>query len=68
MSTFAESFFRDLSECTATPMLLRKGELHRLIPHMPARGLPAEVVAKLDALKILFQQAGPQVEPVDAPY
>ncbi len=58
LSTLAESFFRRLAQRLGGGMLLRKGELHRLIPHaqLSAAG-ESEVRAKLDLLQRLFEQA-----------
>jgi hypothetical protein len=59
LSTLAEEFFRRLAHKVGGSMLLKKGELHRLIPHAelsPTVG--AEVGAKLDLLQQIFQQAG----------
>lgn len=58
LSTVAEAFFRRLAQRAGGPMLLRKGELHRLIPQAkltPAAA--AEVREKLDLLAELFAQA-----------
>lgn len=57
LSQFAEEFYRRLAEETGGQMLLRKGELHRLIHLMDVTSIPAEVRAKLDELHGLFQQA-----------
>lgn len=59
MSDFAEEFFRRLAARLGDAMLLRKGELHRLIPLSDPAGIPAEVTEKLDLLRGLFQHAGP---------
>jgi len=56
MSTFAESFFRNLTTKTGGQMLLR-GELHRLIPLVDPKIIPAEVKEKLDELLELFRSA-----------
>lgn len=57
LSSFAEAFFRRLSERLSAPMLLTKGELHRLV----AQGSPAEIASevreKLDLLAELFRGA-----------
>ncbi len=58
LSTLAETFFRRLAARMGMPMLLRKGELHRLVAE--ATLTPAaqtEVRAKLDLLAELFQAA-----------
>jgi hypothetical protein len=58
LSTVAESFFRRLAQRVGGAMLLKKGELHRLIPHAQlATAAQAEVREKLDMLEQLFQQA-----------
>jgi hypothetical protein len=57
LSAFAEEFFRRLSMQTGMPMLLRKGELHRLINHVSPSAIPAEVNEKLDLLSSLFSSA-----------
>lgn len=54
LSTFAEEFFRRLADLLGLPMLLRKGELHRLIPYVPPTLLAREVTEKLDMLKGLL--------------
>ena len=50
LSTFAEEFFRRLAGKLGRPMLLRKGELHRLVPFADVKNIPQEVAQKLDAL------------------
>ena len=58
LSTLAEEFFRRLAARLGMPMLLRKGELHRLVAG--ATLTPAtqtEVRAKLDLLAELFESA-----------
>lgn len=58
LSTLAESFFRRLAQRVGGAMLLKKGELHRLIPHAQLSATAeAEVRAKLDLLQQLFEQA-----------
>jgi hypothetical protein len=58
LSTLAESFFRRLAQRVGGAMLLKKGELHRLIPHAQlSASAEAEVRAKLDLLQQLFEQA-----------
>ena len=54
LSDFAESFFRQLSEERARPMLLRKRTLHRLITYADPAGIPSEVTEKLNLLEELF--------------
>lgn len=59
LSYFAEEFFRCLALRLDHPMLLRKGELHRLIEFMDSAVIPTEVTRKLDALAELFANANP---------
>lgn len=54
LSTFAEEFFRRLAQRLGGPMLLTKGELHRLVALAPVQSISAEVPAKLDLLAELF--------------
>ena len=54
LSTFAEEFFRRLGKRLGRPMLLRKGELHRLVPFADRESIPAEVTDKLDMLNDLM--------------
>ncbi|MCC5840002.1 MAG: AAA family ATPase [Opitutales bacterium] len=54
LSTFAEAFFRNLATKVQDQMLLRKGELHRLITMTDAKTISDEVRSKLDELRILF--------------
>ena len=57
LSTFAEHFFRCLAERLGHAMLLRKGELHRLVDHLPGERIPEEVAEKLDLIADLFAHA-----------
>ena len=57
LSTFAEEFFRRLADRLGGAMLLRKGELHRLVELSPKTSIPPEVREKLDLLDALFSQA-----------
>lgn len=58
LSTIAEEFFRRLAQKMGGSMLLKKGELHRLVPHADlSSGAEAEVRAKLDLLLQIFQRA-----------
>jgi hypothetical protein len=50
LSTFAEEFFRRLGAELSQPMILRKGELHRLIDFVAPESIPAEVSEKLNLL------------------
>ena len=56
-SEFAEGFFRRLADKTGTPMLLRKSDLHKLIPYVDS--VDPEVSEKLDLLADLFENAEP---------
>ena len=57
LSDFAEEFFRRLAQKLAHAMLLRKGELHRLVHFVDPATIPKEVSEKLDLLQKLFKQA-----------
>lgn len=57
LSTFAEEFFRQLAGRVTGGMLLKKGELHRLIAMVDPKMIAAEVVEKLDLLNALFESA-----------
>jgi hypothetical protein len=61
MSQFAEDFFRQLAAKLGHPVLLRKGEFHRMIDLMDPQTIPKEVAAKLDSLQELFQGAAPLI-------
>jgi hypothetical protein len=54
LSDFAEEYFRRLGHATRMPMLLREGELHRLIPLVDPTDLAQEIRDKLDALHRLL--------------
>lgn len=63
LSTVAEEFFRRLAQRVGGSLLLKKGGLHRLIPHAElSPTAEAEVRAKLDLLQQIFQQAAPRDE------
>ena len=62
LSDFAEEFFRRLAERLGHAMLLRKGELHRLVRFADPASLPAEVGEKLDLLGEIFDHANPGEE------
>ena len=62
LSDFAEEFFRRLAQRLGHAMLLRKGELHRLVRFVDPAAIPAEVLTKLDLLKALFDHATPGEE------
>jgi hypothetical protein len=59
LSTFAEDFFRKLAEKLGGQMLLKKGELHRLVPNTQPRNIAPEVREKLDLLLELLDGACP---------
>jgi len=54
LSDFAEEFFRRLAGRLGHAMLLRKGELYRLVDLVDASAIPSEVSEKLDLLSALF--------------
>ena len=62
LSAFAEEFFRRLAERLGHAMLLRRGELHRLVDFLPAEEIVEEVSVKLDLLDDLFTAARPEEE------
>lgn len=55
LSTFAEEFFRRLAQQLSGQMLLKKGELHRLVGYVNPLSISAEVIDKLDLLVDLFR-------------
>ena len=57
LSDFAEEFFRRLARKLRQPMLLRKGELHKLVAGSRAEHISKEVLEKLDLLADLFRGA-----------
>lgn len=58
LSAFAEAFFRELANQLGQPMLLSKGELHRLVEHAELTPTAAaEVRTKLDLLQQIFELA-----------
>ena len=59
LSAFAEEFFRRLAARMGGQMLIRKGELHRLVAHVSPSTIPTEVKEKLDLLGNLFRAAAP---------
>lgn len=65
LSDFAEEFFRRLALNNGLPMLLRKGELHRLVPYVNLTLIDDEVRAKLDALQRCFEHAIPEETPTE---
>ncbi|MGQ9371714.1 AAA family ATPase [Azospirillum sp. ST 5-10] len=63
MSDFAEEFFRRLAQELGGAMLLKKGELHRLVPHaLLSPAAEKEVREKLDLLAEIFRVARPHEE------
>jgi ABC-type multidrug transport system ATPase subunit len=54
LSDFAEEFFRRLAAELGHPMLLRKGQLHRLIEFIDPAQVPAEVGEKLTMMHAVF--------------
>lgn len=62
LSTFAEKFFRRLAARVGGPMLLRKGELHRLLELVEPEQIAPEVAEKLDlVVERLAPEAGDAV-------
>lgn len=57
LSDFAEEFFRRLAIHLGHTMLLKKGELHRLVAYAERSAIPAEVSEKLDLLLEMFRPA-----------
>ena len=57
MSDFAAEFFRKLAQELGHPMLLRKGEFHRLAEYADPQSILPEVSEKLDLLQGLFAAA-----------
>lgn len=57
LSDFAEEFFRRLASRLGGAMLLKKGELHRLVAFADIQTIPNEVNEKLNLLANLFQNA-----------
>ena len=55
LSDFAEEFFRRAGERLGLPILLRKGEFHRLVALWAPSAIPREVGEKLDLLLELTQ-------------
>ena len=62
LSDFAEEFFRRLADRLGHAMLLRKGELHRLVDFTDSWSIPEEVTEKLGLLSELFAAARPGEE------
>ena len=63
LSTFAGDFFRRLAQQLGNQMLLKKGELHHLVPFVNPQSISPEVVDKLDLLADLFRVSAPSVMP-----
>jgi hypothetical protein len=57
LSTFAEAFFRRLAQRVTGGMLLKKGELHRLIAFVDRKTVSVEVSEKLNLLHAVFKTA-----------
>lgn len=62
LSDFAEEFFRRLAHKLGHPMLIKKGELHRLVPYASLTDIPEEVSEKLDLLNEIFVAASTVTE------
>lgn len=58
LSTFAEEYFRRLAGRVGGGLLLKKGELHRLVSVVEAKEISQEVGEKLDLLHELFKSLG----------
>lgn len=59
LSAFAEEFFRRLAQQLGGQMLLKKGELHRLVHFVNPQSISPEVGNKLDLLVELFRVVVP---------
>ncbi len=59
LSTFAEDFFRRLAQKMGGQLLLKKGELHRLVAYANPQIIPVEVGEKLALLVELFRSSVP---------
>ena len=57
LSAFAEEFFRRLADTLGQHMLLRKGELHRLVQWVEPGLIASEVSEKLDLLAEVFRES-----------
>jgi len=62
LSSFAREFFKRFAERVGGQMLLKKGELHRLVALVDAKAIAAEVSDKLNALRRIFERANPDEE------
>jgi len=58
MSAFAERVFAELAEATGEPLLLSKGEFHKLVEVLEPGDIPDEVREKLDLLHEYLGLAG----------
>lgn len=67
LSAFAEEFFRRLAARVGGSMLLKKGELHRLVATVDSKTIAAEVTEKLDLLHTLFLTGNAFQSASDAP-
>ena len=66
LSALAEEFFRELANKLNSPMLLKKGEFHQLVPFAElSNGAEAEVCEKLNELNRLFEPARLRHEEVE---
>lgn len=59
LSDFAEEYFRQLAQRLGHAMLLRKGELSRLVQYLDPKTVSREVSDKLDLLATVFSRARP---------
>lgn len=57
LSSFAEDFFRRLSEKVGGQMLLKKGEFHQLVSLVNPEAVSKEVMQKLDLVADIFKGA-----------
>jgi len=62
LSDFGEEFFRRLADRTCHAMLMRKGDLYRLVAYVEPSDISEEVRKKLDLLADLFEAAKPGEE------
>ncbi len=59
LSDFGEAFFRNLANQLGHAMLLRKGDLHKLVEFTDPNLFPGEISETLDLLKDVFDEAEP---------
>lgn len=57
LSAFAEAFFERLAARLSMPVLLRRGEFHRLVARVSPAEIPTEVSRKLDLVAEVFEIA-----------